>query len=166
MLNFLKLIDLLKNHSTFIISTHVNPDADAIGSVMAMAAILKQLSKEFYIINTSETPYNIQFLDKDNIIKVYNEDDHESLFEKADAAIVLDLSSLNRTVRMEKSFRKFRGNIICIDHHTFPEKFTENLFVDESLSSTGEILYDLIDSTDELKLNDDIALALILCNYD
>ena len=61
---------------------------------------------------------------------------------------------------MEKSFRKFKGEIICIDHHTNPENFTKHNFIDEGKSSTGEIIFDLINSSDEIKLNKNIATAI------
>lgn len=160
MINNLELLNFLKSHSRFIITSHVNPDPDAIGSEIAIAGILKQLGKEYSIINTSITPYNIEFLDGDNLIEYYNEDEHYKLFNDCDAAIVLDLNHLNRTVRMEEQFRKFKGDIICIDHHTKPEYFSEYNYIDESKSSTGEIIFDFIESTNELSLNKNIATAI------
>lgn len=61
MLNFSNLLELLIKFNSFIITTHVNPDPDAIGSEIAISEILKQLNKNFKIINRSETPYNIKF---------------------------------------------------------------------------------------------------------
>ncbi len=160
MIDNLELLTFLKSHSRFIITSHVNPDPDAIGSEIAIAGILKQLGKEFYIINTSITPYNIEFLDSENIIEYFSEDKHSKLFDECDAAIILDLNHLNRTVRMEKLFRKFDGDIACVDHHTNPEYFSENNFIDESKSSTGEIIFDFIESTNELSFNEKIAVAI------
>ena len=124
MLNFSNLLELLIKFNSFIITTHVNPDPDAIGSEIAISEILKQLNKNFKIINRSETPYNIKFLDNDNIIEVFDPEKHKQIFEKSEAAIVLDLNHLNRTSIMENSFRTFKGKIICIDHHTNSENFT------------------------------------------
>ncbi len=160
MIDFSHLFDLLKKHSSFIITTHVNPDPDAIGSEVGTAEILKQINKKFKIINRSETPYNNKFLDFENLIEIFDEKIHAEIFNNYDAAILLDLNHLNRTSKMEPFFREFKGEFICIDHHTDPEKFTENLFIDESKSSTGEIIYDLIESNNELKLNYDCAVAL------
>lgn len=160
MINFSNLFKLLKKHTNFIITSHVNPDPDAIGSEIAISGILTQLKKEFKIINTSETPYNMLFLDPNNQIEYFDNDKHQSIFQTYEAAIVLDLNHLSRTARMEKSFRKFKGEIICIDHHTNPENFTKHNFIDEGKSSTGEIIFDLINSSDEIKLNKNIATAI------
>jgi len=160
MLNNSHLFELLNKFSSYIITTHVNPDPDAIGSEIAIADILKQLNKKFRIINKSETPYNIKFLDYENLIEVFNEIKHISVFDESEAAIVLDLNHLDRTSIMENSFRNFKGKIICIDHHMNAENFTEFNFIDESKSSTGEIIFDFINSNSFLKINYQIALAL------
>lgn len=160
MLDFKKLINVLKKNNKFIITCHVNPDADAIGSELAVAEILTQLGKEYHIINTSATPYNLTFLDVKYKIERFDENKHKDVFEESDAAIFLDLNFMNRTVRMEGNFKKFTGTKICIDHHTNPENFAEYNFIDESKSSTGEIIYDLISCCDSLKLNENNALPI------
>lgn len=160
MIDFNELLLLLNSHSNFLITCHVNPDADAIGSEIAIAKVLEQLGKNYYIINTSETPYNLEFLDINNKIQKYNDNEHAKIFELCDASILLDLNQLNRTVRMYENFKKFKGTKICLDHHTDSENFTEYIFIDESKSSTGEIIYDLIDYSDKLKFNYEIALEI------
>ena len=160
MLDYTKLYKLLKSHSKFIITTHVNPDADAIGSEIAITGILKQLKKEFVIINTSSTPYNLEFLYKKNLVKKFDETKHQKYFKNFDAAIFLDHIDLRRTVRIEKYFRRFNGTKICIDHHLEPENFTKHKFIDKSKSSTGEIILDFILSQPEIQLTKKIAEAL------
>ena len=160
MITFNELFEILESYSTFLITSHVNPDADAIGSELAIAGILDQLGKKCYIINTSSTPYNLLFLDSQNRITKFDKELHQKIFDEIEVAIFLDLNSLNRTVRMEQNFRAFNGKMVCIDHHTNPENFTELSIIDESKSSTGEILFDFIDNIDELTLNEDIALSL------
>ena len=160
MINYSKLFELLKLHNKFIITCHVNPDADAIGSEIAVAEILKQLGKKFVIINTSSIPYNLEFLNAKNFIKKFDEKKHLKFFKNFDAAIFLDHNDLRRTVRMEKYFREFTGTKICIDHHLQPENFTKYKFLDKTKSSTGEIILDFILSQSEIKLTKKIAQAL------
>lgn len=160
MQKFNELLSVLKSHSTFIITSHVNPDADALGSELAVAGILKQLGKKYFILNTSITPYNLEFLDTDKELLIYDSNEHDKLFEEADATIFLDLNHINRTVRIEEQFKKFKGTKICIDHHTEPENFADFQIIDESKSSTGEIIFDFIASTEEIHLNTQIATAI------
>ena len=160
MQKFNELLSALKSHSNFIVTSHVNPDADALGSELAIIGVLNQLGKKYSILNTSITPYNLEFLDLKKEIQVYDSKVHDKLFEEADAAIFLDLNHINRTVRIEEQFKKFKGIKICIDHHTDPENFADLQIIDDSKSSTGEIIYDFIDSTEEVKLNNQIATAI------
>lgn len=157
---FNELLAILKSNQSFIITCHVNPDADAIGSEIAMAEILTQLGKDFKIFNTSSTPYNLKFLDPDNYITKFSTEQHAELIQNADASIFLDMNFLNRTVRIEAYFRKFEGTKICIDHHTNPENFADFAIIDASKTATGEILYDFVDEIDELEFNEKIAVPI------
>ena len=62
--HFKEINDLIKKSKNIILTTHVVPDGDAIGSVMAFAGYLKQKGKDPVIINHSITPDNLKFLDK------------------------------------------------------------------------------------------------------
>jgi phosphoesterase RecJ-like protein len=157
MLDFDKLFDIIDSHSKFIITCHVNPDADAIGSELALAGILDQLGKEYLIINSSSTPYNLKFMDDKDIIQKYDEEKHNSLLQDVEVEIFLDLNFLNRTAKMFDHFKNSKGLKVCIDHHTNPENFADENLIDESKSSTGEIIFDFIKSVDKLKLDKNIA---------
>ena len=63
-MNFNKLKNIIEENDSFLLTTHVNPDADAIGSEIALYNILKKLGKKIFIVNHSETTYNLVFLDK------------------------------------------------------------------------------------------------------
>ena len=51
-----KIITEITTNNSFIITTHVNPDGDAIGSELALARHLQRLNKNVKIINHSPTP--------------------------------------------------------------------------------------------------------------
>lgn len=147
MVNFQKLRNIILSNNSFLITTHVNPDADAIGSEVAFYQILKTLGKKGYIINHSETPYNLKFLDVDNVIKQFNMDDHSELFNKVDVLVALDFNRSDRTISMKKNFEQSKAIKICIDHHQDPKKFVDYEFIDTEYSATGEIIFNLITET-------------------
>lgn len=147
MVNFQKLRNIILSNNSFLITTHVNPDADAIGSEVAFYQILRALGKKGYIINHSETPYNLKFLDVDNVIRQFNLDDHAELFNKVDVLVALDFNRSDRTVSMKKNFEQSKAIKICIDHHQEPEKFVDYEFIDTEYSATGEIIFNLITET-------------------
>ncbi|MCK5086828.1 MAG: bifunctional oligoribonuclease/PAP phosphatase NrnA [Melioribacteraceae bacterium] len=160
MLNFTLLNKIIAKNNSFVITTHVNPDADAIGSEIALSIFLRRLNKEVRIINHSETPYFLKFLDNKNVIEKYDESQHSSIIANCDVIITLDLNALSRTVSMEENIRKSKALKVCIDHHTDPEDFTEYLFIDPDLSSTGEILFDFIKESSGENLDYDLALPI------
>lgn len=150
---------IIKNNS-FILTTHVNPDADAIGSEIALYLVLTRLGKKAFIINHSATPYNLEFLDEEKVIQQFNLETHEKLFNEADVLIFLDLNRVNRVVNMENCVRNFKGIKICIDHHQDPENFFDYIFGSTEYSATGEILYDFIKETSITKIDYKIAYQI------
>lgn len=157
MVNFQKLKNIILSNNSFLITTHVNPDADAIGSEVAFYQLIKSLGKKSYIINHSETPYNLRFLDVDNVIKQFNLDDHADLFNQVDVLVALDFNRSDRTVSMKKNFEQSKAIKICIDHHQDPEKFVDYEFIDTDYSATGEIIFNLITETKIVPLTKQIA---------
>ncbi len=147
MLNFSELKKIIENHSTFLVTTHVNPDADAIGSQMALYNILKKLNKQVYAINHSPTPYYLEFLDENSAIEKYDAGKHNTIIEQCGVIIIADLNYVNRTVRMEKAIRNSSAVKVCIDHHQDPEDFFDYKFSSTEYSATGEIIYDFLKET-------------------
>jgi len=156
--------ELLKNifleNNSFLITTHVNPDADAIGSEMALYFLLKKLGKKAFIINTSKTPYYLEFMDLENVIQYFDEEKHQSIFTEVDVLVVLDFNKAQRMVRMEEFFRKSNKLKICIDHHEEPEQFIDHLFYDTSFAATGQIIYQFIKETSIIAIDLPIAEQL------
>ena len=159
-MDFSTLKKIVEENSDFIITCHVNPDADAIGSELAFTDLLKQKNKNVRVINYSKTPYNLEFLDKDNIIEKYEAAKHDEIIKTTDVIILLDLNQISRTVKMENTVRTSGAIKVCIDHHTEPENFSEFMLVNKSYSSTGEIIFDFITQTGIAELNYNIALQL------
>ena len=63
------LRDIIQSNQRFVLSSHVRPDADAIGSELAMAAILEGMGKSVLIVNPSEVPGNLKFMDPTGRVK-------------------------------------------------------------------------------------------------
>jgi len=159
-MDFLILKKIIQENKSFLLTTHVNPDADAIGSEIAMYRILKALGKHVQIINHSSTPYNLKFLDPDSIILKFDEARDKKVFDETDVLIALDFNRTNRLVSMQKIFSESDKIKVCIDHHQDPEDFVDHFFVDDQYSSTGHIIYDFIEKEKLVDLNYEIANPL------
>jgi phosphoesterase RecJ-like protein len=160
MTDFSSLKKIIDGHNSFLLSTHVNPDADALGSELAFYLILKKLGKNVRVINHSSTPYNLEFLDEQNVIEKFDETIHEKVFVESEVFILLDLNQANRIVKMEKAFRDFKGVKVCIDHHQDTENVFDYLFGGIEYCATSEIIYDFIEETKIVELDNAIALQL------
>jgi len=159
-MDFPLLKSIISQNKSFIITSHVNPDADAIGSELALYFILKKLNKEVRVINHSQTPSFLSFLDTNNVIEKFDAEKHEEMILRADGIIVLDLNQSNRLVSMEKSFCESKAIKVCIDHHQDPGDFADHYFIDTNVSATGELIYDFVEMTNIVEFDYDIALQI------
>jgi len=139
------ILKLIKNSENFVITSHVNPDGDSIGSEIALYLYLKKSGKNVKIINYSETPDNYKFLDKNKIIEKYNEEVHKNILLNTDVIFILDTNEYSRLRTMSDFIEKSQAKKVCIDHHLGNEKngFDYSL-IDTESPATGEILFHLL----------------------
>ena len=78
------LNNIIKDGNSFVLSTHVNPDGDGLGSQLALYYYLKHIGKKCRIINTSKLPELYKFLDPENVIEHYIDDKHNDFFVNVD----------------------------------------------------------------------------------
>ncbi len=140
---FNDLIKIIKEKQKFIITTHVNPDGDGIGSEIAFFHLLKSFGKEVYIINQDPFLENYSFIDPEGNIFVYNRERDHKIFASSDVLIAIDLSNVNRLGVIEKELQKKKIYSICFDHHPPEKKFADLHVVNENAASIGEMIYEL-----------------------
>jgi phosphoesterase RecJ-like protein len=160
MIDFALLRSIIESHNSFLLTTHVNPDGDAIGSEIAFAALLRKLNKQVTILNYSPTPLNLAFLDPEGIIQVFNKEKHSSLFDEADVIVALDFNVKDRVVKMQDLLTSSKALKICIDHHEDPDDTFDRLFVDTNYAATGHIIYEFITASKLVPIDYTFALPL------
>jgi len=137
----------------FLITSHINPEGDAIGSQISLACLLKRLKKDAVILNESPVPHVLQFIKgSENILK---EMPHNFNFQ---TAIILDCPDIARIGRVSEYISKEKV-VINIDHHISNINFGKFNWVDPDISSTGEMIYELYKAF-RLKIGMDEAMAL------
>src|SRR5215831_11493871 len=88
------LADLIETHDRFLVTTHVRPDGDALGSEVGMAGLLRQKGKDVRVVNASPTPPRYHFLDPDkSLFEWFGNTIKPAQLEDREVAIILDLSS-------------------------------------------------------------------------
>jgi phosphoesterase RecJ-like protein len=148
--------DALRSHDRFIVTTHENPDGDALGSLIAMTFALRELGKEatMYLFGEVPIPSEYEFMDFAGLVRGPNPD--------SSYAVVVALDCANeRRLGPETALLEKAKLVVDIDHHHDNTRFgTVNLIVGHA-SSTGEILADVIKAIGA-KLTPEIAEALYI----
>jgi len=140
-----EVVSLIENNDSFIISSHINPDCDALGSELALAEHLANLGKKVIIINSDSVPEVCRFLDPNAVIKRYSSKKHASIIKKADVIFVLDASGgWERLGTVGKALEQAEATKVCIDHHPDATDFVDVAIVDTNAAATAELIYNLL----------------------
>jgi phosphoesterase RecJ-like protein len=132
------LADLIETHDRFLVTTHVRPDGDALGSQVGMAGLLRQKAKDVRVVNASPTPPRYDFLDPEKTLFEHfgSTVKCEELADR-EVAIILDLSAWNQLGDMAEYIRLFPGPRVVIDHHVSQDDLGATFFKDPAAEATG-----------------------------
>ena len=122
-------------HSFFIVS-HVKPDGDSIGSMLALARMLSRTGRRVVVACEDPTPTVYRFLAGADKIVTKPE---EEIF---DLAVVLDCENLGRVGNLRGLVDRARS-VLNLDHHPENQKFGEATVLDPAAGATGELVYEL-----------------------
>lgn len=128
----------------FLLTTHINPDGDGIGSEIGLGRFLKTLGKEVEIGHESPLPKIYRFLDPEGEIKVFDQRAFEGLTYAGDVIFILDISSWQRLGSMRDYVKESPARKVCLDHHPSPGLEGCVNLIDTQVCATGELVYDLI----------------------
>ena len=145
--NIHELKSLLAVPKDVLITTHRNPDGDAIGSTLALYHYLKKLGHTVRMITPSEYPDFLTWMPASEHIIVYDIDPDRSreVVERSDIIFCLDFNSLERIDKLGELVGAQKAVKVMIDHHLYPEPFADHVFSDTTASSTCEMVYDFIE---------------------
>lgn len=146
----IKIIDKSKN---IFIASHINPDGDNMGSMLALYLALKKSNKNVIVLKSDFIPEDFMFLPGSNSIEEYKEH-----LGPIDVLIALDSSDENR-LGDNKSLLQQATHIINIDHHISNSMFGDINIVDAGAAATGELVYKFIKKMG-IKLDLDIGTNL------
>ncbi|MEJ2003799.1 MAG: DHH family phosphoesterase [Cyclobacteriaceae bacterium] len=155
---------LLETPQQVVITTHHKPDADALGSSLALRSYLIGLGHEVHVISPTDYPDFLKWMDGNDEVIIYNENREEEsakLVEDATLIFCLDFSSLHRINELGEEVRASAAKKVLIDHHLQPEEFADFVQWSTQAAATAELLYELIcDLGDRDKIDKSIAEAL------
>lgn len=131
-----KAAKALRAAKTVVVASHVNPDGDTIGCLLALGHGLLQMSKRVILVSPDGMPARFQFLPGSNLVLTGTK-------VKADVAVAVDCGSGSQLGPFYSVFGAAKTTI-QIDHHDFGEGFSKLLVVDTEAAAVGEIIYDLL----------------------
>ncbi len=129
-----------------VILSHRNPDGDAMGSSLGLALYLQEQRHEARVIFPSEYPANFEWMPLSEEIIIYDLMPKlaEDTLRAAEIVFCLDFNSLERIDKLGLIVNDLKVPKILIDHHLDPEPFADMAFSDISVSSTSELVYDIV----------------------
>ena len=138
-----ELSRLLKTIHKAVITCHMAPDGDALGSSLALCRVLHNLGIEAKVCVPDALPRNMLFLPGVDAILDYHRDREtiDTLLSEADAIFCLDYNEARRTDAMADSLLKSQATKVMIDHHLHPDSFPEIIFSHPQESSTSILIY-------------------------
>jgi phosphoesterase RecJ-like protein len=129
---FKKIID---NNKTFFLTLHAGPDADAVGSMLAVCEYLKRIKKDVSLYSVDKLPENLKILPHYSLIK------NSVKRKEFDVAIFFECSTPDRSGIDIKEF-EFK-TIINIDHHRTAKSYGDVNIIDFLSPSTAEIIWNI-----------------------
>ena len=141
----------LERSTRCLISTHVSPEGDALGSALALAHALRGMGKETLVVNRDPVPRLLDFLPAGGLFRQVSRPD-----KGYELLVVVDCGDLERTAL----FNEWRPPLIVnIDHHITNKQFGQINWVEPDASATAEMIAVLLGDM-RVPLTKDIALCL------
>ncbi len=133
----------LENSDRIVITCHMSPDGDAIGSSLGLASVLNSLGKNATVIVPDTPPKNLMFLPGAKDIVVYSryEEFARQLIDGAELIFVLDYNDPARIDRLSDSIISAKTPKVMIDHHLFPSDFCNVTISHPEVSSTSMLIF-------------------------
>lgn len=138
----------IEHAANIIITSHYNPDGDAVGSSMALYHVLKQIHENVTVVLPNRYPDFLKWIAASDQAVIFDQNPEEEmrkLFSKSSLIFCLDYNGLSRVNKMEELLREATATKVLIDHHPNPaEKDFDFLLSKTSASSTAELVYEFL----------------------
>ena len=137
--------EVLAGNQSFVVTTHMHPDGDALGSQIALARFLTARNKDVRLINGDPAPALLSFVTEGSTeIEIYDPATHDELLRNVDRVVLVDNSAPDRLGRMEPIMTEVAANTLCIDHHPTRDAPWGDTILQVGASATAALVWQLI----------------------
>ncbi len=140
MINWPNFIADIQAANNIVLTSHVRPDCDALGSELGMARVLEALGKRVRIVNGHATPPNLAFIDPEKRIQVIGKDVQTADLADADLLMVLDTSAWAQLGEMGDTIRALKCKKIVLDHHVGEDDLGATWYKNTSAEAAGRLV--------------------------
>lgn len=152
-----QLNDIIKSSKNILITSHVNPDGDTLGSMCGLYSLIKlNFKKTCDMLVVSKVPEKYKFIPNINSAKHIDEFDKSRVY---DLVINVDVAAINRICDGKILFEKAKKTV-NIDHHITNIGYADLNFIEGDASSSAEVVYSIAKA-----LNWKINLEIAVCLY-
>lgn len=145
-----------------VIIPHKNPDGDALGSTLALMHFLQLEKHQAVIVSPNDYPKFLNWMPGQDQILIHNESKElvQRKMDEATLIFTLDFNALGRIDQLGDLVSNATAEKIMIDHHEAPEDYATLMYSDTRMSSTCEMIYNLITTLNPNSINTEIACCL------
>jgi bifunctional oligoribonuclease and PAP phosphatase NrnA len=141
-LDWQRFVERVRSHQRFLLTSHIRPDCDALGSELGLAAVLQALGKEVLIVNAHATPPNLAFIDPERRIRTLGGDLRAEELDAIEVVVILDTSAWVQLGAMAEVVRALPAQRILLDHHVSEDELGAESFKDILAEATGRLVLD------------------------
>lgn len=140
--------EALLSAKKIVITAHKSPDGDAIGSIIALAEVLKSMNVSATMMVPDEFPEFLKWLPSANQVMVAEKNEvlAERLLMEADIIFALDYNLPHRAGKIGPFIESSPAMKIMIDHHQMPGDFAQYTFSDVGSCSTAQLIYEFAEA--------------------
>jgi phosphoesterase RecJ-like protein len=141
-LDWTPLADLVRRHRRFLLTTHVRPDGDGLGSMLALAEVLERQGKDVQLVIASTLPHRYQFMIPAG--RIVRFDTAAAVQFRPDIVLVLDTGTWTQLGDFGPYLRSLAVPKVVIDHHQTQDDLGAVQFVDVTAEATGRLIFEAI----------------------
>ncbi len=137
---------LIERADNIVLTCHVRPDGDALGSTLGLCHLLRSLGKNASVLTPDQPPKSLAFLPGYKDIAAYSKypEYGKRLVDSAELIICCDFNKPDRQDELAPLIQEARMPKVLIDHHLSPDNFTDIMFSFPEMSSASELVFRLI----------------------
>jgi phosphoesterase RecJ-like protein len=141
MLNWTPIVDAIRSHQRFLLTTHVRPDPDGLGSVLGLAEVLAGMGKQTRMLISSVWPPRYDFMDPERRIARFQLPGDE--YRDTEVVIILDTGTWGQLGDFGELLKKLDCAKFVIDHHLSQDELGATRLVDTTAEATGRLVVEL-----------------------